>query len=788
MRRHGVSILVGLVGLLRVEGAALANDPASAALTEPVPSAVSATEPSITECVDKKTPRRLRSLAALELAEQKIQDRFRALQNWIEGNPGVGGIEFEYRLRELYEDTQKDLASFRLSSGSDSVLNAYLRSESGRLQAETAVRIAIASAQDRPVADEFERKARVLLDESFQSLRKLDSARRGREIPAVLRRLARTDLTIARLDQMRDSRSEGNLNPSMERLQSRMARYEAIASPGDERGGLNLVLLDSMLGFYRPEVGEVGGRMVLHPRHAEKLQQLRAGLSDLTQKSKNKELKKNAEKLFQFSGFFVGDRQFQREQLEGLKSNLDAEDPARRGIAEQVWGELTSRVAGTELEQRLQEMPLSEKATPEHRTRRAEQKTLAGERARAHNQAVSDAIGQEMVKKLGLASYEELVRSPGRLAAEQKEYLGQLASLGELQGRHEEKPGSVSQEELEAHLTRLNLQWVRLQCQRQAVGLSEPLTANSLAPFGTMKVDFNECGKLRGTGDALLADRAAANTTSAVIISERNRQIGWLAGEFAFDVATTFASLGAATLIKAGVKTGLKKAGGHLLRKKAFSATVVKKGVRSGALVGTTLATDLSVQTLAAGREFLEEGFKGRWDSENFTDKFAYTSGSGGTHAARLMTTALASRGLDVLWGRGQAFIPDRLVELGGTRLGKMIGEIPKQTVNRQFLTAATDAAFATAGCSTPGALAPGANLVSWEEWSNSLKGAVMGKIQGDAGRGARVFAGSIVDRALDFEEEPLTPEALAELKKCLIPEGAKLPASVPALGENGAP
>jgi len=642
--------------------------------------------------------------------------------------------------------------------------------------AETAIRVAIAASPNRTVAEEFEVKARALLDDSYQSLKKISAKERGREIPALLRRLARTDMTIARLDQMKDGQSSGDLNPSMERLQSRMKKYQDIASPGDEKGGLSLVLLDSMLGFYEPTLGSQGGDMTIHPKHGETLERLRGEVAALSKSAKNPRLKKSAQGLESFSRFFAKGRLDQEERIRELQLHLGSPDSEKRELAERTWSALVDRVPGTFLESRLLELPEGATASDAFRVRRKEAERADQERAIAYRDGVELELGKGMVQKLGLATYQEMVRSPGAIRREQEEYLKKLGELGELQKRVETNRESVSQEEFNSTLFNLDLSWVRLQCQRQSIGLADPLAQkkNSMevaAPFSGARFEVADCVKLHGTRDYMRADRAAAGVISRGIDSKTNRELAWIAGEFAFDVGTTIASVGAATAVKAVLKSGMKKAGVALLKKNVASAAVIKAGVRSTAFAGTVVATDASVQTMAASREFLEAGLAGDWDPAHFSENFAYASSAPQEHVVRILTTAIASRGLDSLWGRSQSFIPERLATWGKTRAGTMVGELSKQAVNRQFLAAGTEAAFALAGCQQDASVIPGANLLSWEDWSNSFQGAVIGKVKGDSARGARVFAGVVVERASDFEAEPISAEAIEALKKCLVPE-----------------
>jgi hypothetical protein len=770
--------------LIVVSQATLAEEASAPKLAEPLPSAVEQTEQKMVECVEKKTPPRVRALATLELEEKKIQDRFESLRLWIEANPGVGGVEFEFRLRELFDETRSSLASHVSASGSDRILNAYRQSEAGRMLAETAIRVAIAAASNRSVAEEFEVKARAFLDDAYQSLKKIPAKERGREIPALLRRLARTDLTIARLDQMKDVQSSGNLNPSMDRLQMRMKKYQEIAAPGDEKGGLSLVLLDSMLGFYEPMLGSQGGEMAILPSHVETMEKLRGEVAALSKTAKNGRLKESARGLDSFSRFFARGRLEQEERVQELQADLSSPDPEKRELAERTWSSLVDRVPGTFLENRLLELPEVSASSYAFRERRRLAERADRERANAYRDGVDLELGKGMAQKLGLATYEELVRSPGAIRREQGEYLKKLGKLGELQKRIEADRKSVSEEEVNSTLIDLDLTWVRLQCQRQSIGLAEPLVqkkktrgfnANHLevtAPFSSSRFDVADCVNLRGKRDYIGADKAASGVISQGIDARTHRELAWVAGEFAFDVATTVASVGAATVVKAALKSGMKKAGVALLKNNVAKAAVVKAGVRSTAFSGTVLATDASVQTMAAGREFLEAGLKGDWDPSHFSENFAYTSTAPREHAVRILTTALASRGLDSIWGRSQGFIPEKLASWGNTSsVGKMVGEFSKQSINRQFLTAGTEAAFAATGCQKDASVTPGANLLSWEEWVNSFQGAIIGKVKGDSARGARVFAGTVVERASDFEAEPLSVEAIEQLKKCLVPE-----------------
>jgi hypothetical protein len=743
----------------------------------------------VLDCVEKKSPERLRALMGLEVAEKRIEDRFAGLQQWIIGNSDAGDGEIRAKLDSIYAETEAELKTHLSPSGKDATLNAYRTAEASRILAETSLRLCIAGVADAATVDAFRAKAGERLKRGYDALSMLDTKKRESEIPAVLARMARTELSAAQLDRMRDSQST---YPSKEfdRMDSVVEKYRKMSGRGQEKRELDMIQLEAALSLDQPEIGSRGGVISLEDSRRKKFEAIKSELDVGIRASKSPRYLARASHLRSVAGFYGVDRASRDEALAGLSAGLNSSDPQKRGSAERVATDLLAHLGGTTLGRRV--LDVSNQAKASEGFRESVEKFIKDDaaRARAYDSGMEKAMGKPVIEKLGLASYDELVRSDGSLKNHQQEYVEALGKIGELQTAKTKNPKSVSDADLQLSLGRADMQWTYLRCAREQLGVvpgKDSSSSRLRSPFGNFDINVEGCRKLRGSSRFHQSSMVSSTELQDAIIRRRNKQLAWLAGDFAFDVATVLATGGASALVKAPIKAGLRKAGTVMLRKEMMSPTVIRAGVRATGLVANTLATDLSVQTVKASRMFLEAGLRGRWDLSLFTEGTAYTQKEAkpARHATRLLATAAANKGLDVLWGRARLLAPAVADRIGSTKLGAWMGESGKGAVNTQLGGFAGDVAtIPFDGCQK----ITESGILSGEKWVASMKETILGQIKGAAKGSARYMGATFVERLDDFGIDSVTPDQMAELQSCTLPPQVVQPvaAPIPAVNQEG--
>ncbi|MBU6375220.1 MAG: hypothetical protein KGQ59_04440 [Bdellovibrionales bacterium] len=730
-------------------------------------------EQGVLECVRKRTSERVQSLKGLDDSEKRIEERFDSLQTWVAEHPSATDAEVQAKLAQIFSETESELKSHLSSASGDATLDAYRRGEASRVLAETALRICIAGANDPAVVDKYRKVASEKMNQGLSALEDLSVKRRQSDIPAVLARMARTELSLAQFDRLRDGQANSTVE-QFDRIDSVIKKYEKISGKGAERDELNLIHLEALLISDQSGIGDAGGTLYLDPDRMAKFTQLKSAVKESTKESKGRRYLARARHLSLVSEFFSPDRSERESAVERLGQQLVDTDSTRRQEAQTASLDLMNHLSGTTLGKQVLDKALAKSKDQDFQKQLKEAKKGEQEQAKSYDENKEKALGREMVDKLGLPSYNELLRSNGMMKQVQQEYMGELSKLGALQAKRLENPESVTDGEIQEVLARADLQWAYLRCAREQAGIIPESRGNLKAPFSTLSVDLGPCRKLRGSSQYHQAGIAAAKITDEAIIRHRNSQIAWIGGEFAFDVATTLVSGGLSNLAKAPIKAGLKKAGTMMLRRELANPALIKTGVRASRVVANTLATDLSVQTAWASRSFLEAGFRGRWDASIFTDNIAYLNKdtNKAQHAVRLFTTAAAAKGLEVVWGKAPMLAPTMSQWISSSRVSSVLGESAKGVVNGQFIGVAGQvASIPFEGCSQFGQ-----NLLDGDRWITSMKDSLLGKVKGGNRMGARYLGTSLIEKIADFEADALTSEQLAQLEECVLPSSPQNP------------
>ncbi|NDD91303.1 hypothetical protein EBZ37_04385, partial [bacterium] len=617
-------------------------------------------EQGVLECVRKKTSERVRVLKSLDDTEKRVEERFNSVQAWLSEHSTASDAEVQAMLARVFSETEAELKEHLSASGHDETLNAYQRGEASRVLAETALRVCIAGASDPALVEKYRKIASDKLSQGLDALEDLNTKRRQSEIPAVLARLARTELSLTQLDRLR-SNPAISTTEQFDRIGAVIKKYEKVGGKGAERDELNLIHLEALLITDQASVGDAGGSLYLDPDRMAKFTKLKESVHESISDSKSRRYLARARHLDLISEFFNGDRSERELAVERLGQRLSDSNSDRREEAQTATQDLIEHLSGTVLGKQVLDTAAAKSSDPDFQKVVAEAKKSEQERAQAYNLNMEKAVGKEMVQKLGFPTYDELLLSQGMMKQVQQDYLAELSKLGALQTKRTQNAESVTDGEVQDVLSRADMQWAYLRCAREQAGIIPESKGKVNAPFGTLSIDLDPCRKLRGSKEYHRAGPAAAAVTQEAIVHHKNTQIAWIAGEFAFDVATTLASGGLSNLAKAPIKCGLRKAGTMMLRRELANPKLIKTGIRASRVVANTLATDISVQTAWASRNFLESGFRGNWDPSIFTDSIAYfdKDTNKARHAMRLFVTAAAGKGLDGLWGKARLLTPN---------------------------------------------------------------------------------------------------------------------------------
>ena len=565
------------------------------------------------------------------------------------------------------------------------------------------------------------------------------------------------------------------LTEAFDQIEPTLKKYRTIQGPKSESHELDLVYLESSLMLHSYNIGDMGGNVYISDTRINKIDALKSSIDKSINESKDPRYISRASHIKTISEFYEVPSQKLDEATLKLEKGLLSSDPGQRESKQLVSLELLSKLGGTALGTKVLDIAKKSAGDSEFSAKIVQYEQAEHERSIQYDKGLEKAIGKDAVKKLGLATYDELVHSNGSLKSLQEDYFLALSHLGELQAKKLKDAKSVTDESIVGSLYEIDRQWVYLQCQREQLGILPSEQVFVKAPFKSFEVDLSECKKLKGSPNINQSSILSGNMLRNIIEHKLNTDLAWIGGEFAFDVATVLASGGASELIKAPIEAGLKKVGVSLLKKEILNPTIIKGGIRATAVVANSLVDDLSLQTMSAGREFLESGIRGQWDSDILKENFAYTKkdGNSAEHATRILASAFASKGLDVLWGKARILFPSVSSKLTQNKLGAWIGSSAKEAVNLQISNTIGELASQKINkCQNP--KDQSIDLLSGDKWITAIRDSILKKYKGSEMRSVRYISSTLVGRMADLNIDALSKEQLLHLQSCVIPNTDK--------------
>jgi len=627
------------------------------------PKSAMAEDQAVLTCLQSEPMTRAQAALALQVIEEEIQNRFDALQERLQSEPKPTEAEFKSLLDQIYQAAQQHLGPQselgRMRASSDPLMAGYVGTEASRLLADTALRLSIAGAQDPATREHFGKLAKKQTDQAFDAWSKMEPFARRKNLTDLAGKLAKQELGMVQLELMKEPEGS-NPGVAFKKIDATLSRYRdaRLWSFGQEGLELEAAALSAMMTYSKTELGGAGPQLELSNESfgVFKLTQQRL-LSHLNASElKNQNLIHKAKVISRLADFHQGTGKY-GEAIEDLKKGLRSASEYERAIAKQTAELLLDQSAGTHL---------AKKIAWEIKDIPGEPSKLAANylddeslRESAYNRTTEEFFGKstDAAKQLGFPTYAETTRSDGGVQISRDALMDSLQYLSELDRMHKSDPASVDPKKIARALMQADRDWIFLQCQRIAVGAPVPEGNFAKPPFGTISTDVTACQKLRGNNDSAAASRAAHSIVTQSILDEEAVRKRWLAAEMSLDVLGFITTGGLATAAKSLVKVAAKQTIKTLFKKTANVALrkAASIGVRAGAAAATALATDLSVETIGATRNFLIAGLRDdTWDPKILKESFAYTSSSGTAlgHLARVSLTAIASEGVTALWNK----------------------------------------------------------------------------------------------------------------------------------------
>lgn len=747
-----------------------------------LPEALEQSDEKVFLCLEKQTPNRISSLMKLDQAERRVRDRLEELERRL-SNPqsGFKQADFPEILGKIYAETQADLRPHLDPSGSDRILNAYRRVEASRVLSETAVLLSIIGSTNSEVAKDYRKKAEDHLQNGVQVLKGIDPDLRARELPSLVASLARTELHLGRLDFKRSQMSHPGL--SWDQILRKIGHYRELGQSLQEKRELDVVALEAALSLSPSEAGQTGGEVYLDPTRKNQIKGIQESIHQSLQESKSERYLAQARHLLGVSKFYFGDRADRDRSLKELAKDLNSTDEKKRELAQAVATDLMENLGGTVLGRKVYESAVRSEKSESIREKLDQFQRQEHSRSKEYDENLSVVMGKDLVKKLGVPSYAELLHSDGTLRNLQLDYAQVLEHMGQLYTAKKNKLPTVSDEDLKAAAQSVDIHWAYVQCARKQLGLVSKERIEKSPVLGS-EFNFSECLPTLGASQFHQSPGAAQRVVDKAIQSQMKKEAVTRFGANALELGDQ--TLDYLMMVPAGyMATGLKipirmavlSAGKALLRRELFDPRLVKLGLRGVSLGAKTVATDLSVQSVIATREYVEAGLSGNWDLAGWGDHFLYTQGDADKrqHLTRLLVTSVASLGLDSLWGRARVFAPKSLGGWSKTKIGKAVNETAKATVNMTVTDSVGEiAAGSISGCNDLSFT----KVTDANKWMEASKDALINQIRGREKKSARYLSVSLMSRLLDLGITDLTTEELQNIERCIYndSEGTKTP------------
>lgn len=739
-------------------------------------------------CVLRSSQGRVANLMQLHLAQLRVQDRFNALQERVQAIPDMKPEAYDALLETLWKEVDQDLKSLAQNLKGSSEIKKLADAEMKRLRAETATRLALASMgvasseKRQELIGKYSDMGQLWSERALQTLEEVSSRRREILAPRLLGRIAMTRISV---EQIRMHQRGASETQAFDAFDDIIKKHITHPDSLQESTWLKMVWAESMLSLASHSIGSVASRVSLDPEKSRAIRDMGRKLEELSQRIQDPVLKGKARELALEIPFFVSGEVERQEHLDSMKQQIrSTQDPKEARFLRNTLADVAIHNSGTALGHQIIQMGSQDKALAEI----LEPIRLTHEeQGRAYNQAYKEAVGESTYERLGFASFDQVMKSRGFLQNLHDEYASALVNFGNAFEAHKKDPKKTDKDTVLKQMTAADLYWARIQCHRfQMNSPSKPAprpngrrahspqvpSTEVKAPFGSFTIDLKHCRA--DSYDPIQANKAAYRMLQNAIESDTRQKIAWMAGEFAFDVATVIASGGAVALFKAPLKAGIKKVGTSALKSKALNAATVKGLTRGASFTSQALAVDLAGQSVKATRSFIQEGLQGNWDVKNFTDNFSYTSSKVTTdqHVLRILASGVASRGLEMLWHRVPKINNTAIQQQSHvTQFGVGVAQTTVNTVIGKQISPIVDASLGKRDLSVQ---AVAGTLLSPDEWISALEaalrskagGALVGRVSGT--ETTRYLGKGFIQAVMNFNLSEADIAQLEKLESCL--------------------
>jgi|GEM_PF-1762309 len=650
-------------------------------------------------CAQEATPR-VRAALSLGLLETRLEELLGAIASRTRAEANLSDSDLAALIQEAdRQGTVLIKESLSEDNPGSEVLRAFRRTDALRLQADFQLRLAVFAASlksnDKGTGDEdtyskqLAGAAQRTFHQALNEFGNLPDAQRAREIPGLLGKMTETRLS---LEQFRHMRTPGEstevaldrMNTAIEEMRKRFLGRDADGKVDKafaaDQLEIDLLEAQNFFSLATSAPGQAHATVSASQAQFRRVNEVIAGLSSaepaitsgpLPQASR-KRLTDSVSTVRGLAPFYLGKHSQNDAHVEALLRNLKSTDPLTRSTAGEVAQNLLehqpdSYAAATLIYQRKNLGTLHPQLQLEQRAQ------FQAERAATYNQKMSESLGAKQADLFRLPTYSELVASPdGSLRILQERYFDRLNELAKLKERYDQDPKGVPTEDIENALRSADLEWVQLQCVKQATGRSSDNQLRRKTPSGIFRIDLSPCrsakvtvvAQPRGKRPVLkseprkgtLSDTlgVASQVTDSAISRNTNTEIAWIVAP---QVVITLASGGTAALVElTAVKLGageLIAAATQALVARGMSRALVNLSMRAATASAKTANLHLSSESSNAVGAFAIQGLRdGHWDTHTLKENFAYTSSQTdkGAQVARVVATAVASSGLGKLW------------------------------------------------------------------------------------------------------------------------------------------
>lgn len=740
-------------------------------------------------CAAQNSTERVSNLLQLSLLQTRIEDRFGSLSAEAIRDEKMSDARYEATLQSLWEQSVLELDNLSTKLQGNLDMKMLALAEIARTQSDLAVRLAVSALgapapRQKALIEKYMNLAEVWSQKALNRLNFVSPQTREKIAPGMLARCATTRLYT---EQVRMMQGDLGNTKKFEGFAQSIKPYESVAGGEAEKQYLRIIKAEAWNSLAKGNAGQMAMSISVSSSQQKEYQSLTREIQTAAPTLQDPALKEQSlilgeELPFMGAGGLVG----RDDGLKSATTRLQSGSPAEKDILRKALTEVAHNNVGTAFAEDI--FKAADKSDPVLKENLAEIKSRHQAVGEEYDSTIRQAIGNENYKKLGFASFNDLMKSHGALYSLQQDYAEELAAFAKLGEAYKKKPNKNLEAELQSSTSLLDIEWARIQCHRHRMGSRLDFNPKVEAPFKTFTIDISKCGMPNiSTYDSNTTNGYVNEMLSTAIGSKLHKELAWIAGDFAFDVASLLATGGAATIVKAGIKSGIKTGAKTLLKRELLNPTLVKTAARGTSFVAQGVAIDLASQSVGASRSLLEAGFKGDWNGRNFTDNFSYTKKdlSVGQHLLRVTATAFAAKGMEKLWGLGRK-VPS-LSQSSEFSVKKIAVGTAQATASVMIAAQVNPIVDKTLGKNNAPLTDSLGKLTSGQEWLKSMGLAIQGQLKGklaeksDGDSKLRYFGTGLAAAAapLNFTQQEVAQ--LKELEKCFVePIKAPTQASAP--------